>query len=84
MLFDGKRASSLTTNRQLSDRQWALIQKHLGLPNQSRDDFEKIVAIHFKGNAARERITELVDANWSSSALASCSTGVSKPSVNQL
>jgi hypothetical protein len=56
MLFDGKRASSLTTNRQLSDRQWALIQKHLGLPNQSRDDFEKIVAIHFKGNAARERI----------------------------
>jgi hypothetical protein len=54
MLFDGKQASSLTTNRQLSDRQWAKIQGHLVCPT-TRDEFEKIVARHFKGSAARER-----------------------------
>jgi hypothetical protein len=58
MLLDGKRASSLTANRQLSDRQWAKIQEHLRLPDHARDDFEKIVARHLKGIAARERECE--------------------------
>jgi hypothetical protein len=66
MLFDGKRASSLTTNRQLSDPQWAKIQEHLGLPDHARDDFEKIVAKHLKATEWRERIkawpTEDLDA----------------------
>jgi hypothetical protein len=45
-------------NRQLSDRQWAKIQEHLRLPDHARDDFEKIVARHLKGIAARERERE--------------------------
>jgi hypothetical protein len=55
MLSDGKSAQAPTTTRQLSARQWAQIRECLGLPEHARDDFELIVAQHFKGTAARER-----------------------------
>jgi hypothetical protein len=60
MLYDGKLASSLTTNRPLSNRQWVLIKGHLGLPDHARDDFEKLISRYFQATAAREQL----QANW--------------------
>jgi hypothetical protein len=54
VLYDRKAAAAQTPNRQLSDNQWAAIRAHLGLPRQARDDFDKIIAKHFKATESRE------------------------------